>query len=320
MEEMDYRRVRHITPTIARDQFNTLEEAYRLFNAGEFVSRLTRGKRKRAGIKWTTEYIFQPIQWKSYLWFVEFHVDGTAHFHLVLEVEKIGQEGMIGGDRLRYYWAYGRINEGYFETEKHWLNFMGYELKKGYASKEKAHQGELPELLDQAGSKKLRRWGHSREKKEKTEEERFAELNQFFRRKGYESRKANDPLSIEIEQSLEAEDMKGKRNKKRPYSVIMQECGTQTFMKLSIGKLLFKAIVNKPYREITANIEGKYVEKKGFVGSLTYDDLSRLKSHIRWIISSERINSEEVKYYIKRRSEFIDRVIAVTGKKWKSTT
>ncbi len=46
MEDMDYRRVRHITPTIARDQFNTLEEAYRLFNAGEFVSRLTRGKKK----------------------------------------------------------------------------------------------------------------------------------------------------------------------------------------------------------------------------------------------------------------------------------
>jgi len=317
MEEMDYRRVRHITPTIARDQFNTLEEAYHLFNAGEFVSRLTRGKKKRVGVKWTTEYIFEPIQWKSYLWFVEFHIDGTAHFHLVLEVEKIGQGGMIGGDRLRYYWPYGRINEGYFETEKHWLNFMGYELNKGYASEEKAHQGQLPELLDQAGSKKLRRWGHSREKKEKTEEERFDELNHFFRRKGIESGKANNPLSREIEKSLEAEDMEGKRNKKRPYSVIMQECGTQTFMKLSIGKLLFRAIVNKPYREITASIEGKYVEKKGFVGSLTTDDLSTLKSHIIRIISSEPINSEVVRYHIKRRLEFIDRVIAVTGEKFR---
>jgi len=97
----------------------------------------------------------------------------------------------------------------------------------------------------------------------------------------------------------------------------MQECGTQTFMKLSIGKLLFRAIVNKPYREITASIEGKYVEKKGFVGSLTTDDLSTLKSHIIRIISSEPINSEVVRYHIKRRLEFIDRVIAVTGEKFR---
>ncbi len=226
---------------------------------------------------------------------------------------------MIGGDRLRYYWPYGRINERYFKTERHWQNFMGYELKKGYASEDKGHQGELPELLYQAGSKKLRRWGHSRERKEKTEEERFTDLNQYFRRKGFESRKASDPSSIEIEQSLEAEDMKGKRNKKRPYSVIMKECGTQTFMKLAIGKFLFKALLDKPYREIAANIEGKYIEKKGFVGSLTTYDLSRLKSHIIRIISIEPINSQEVNDYIKRRSEFIDKVIAVTGTKWKST-
>jgi hypothetical protein len=140
MEKMDYSRVRHITPTLARDQFQTLEEAYRLFNAGEFVSRLTRGKKRRVGIEWTTEYIFERIQWKSYLWFVEFHVDGAAHFHLLLEVEKIGNKGMIGGDRLRCYWPYGRINERYFKTEKHWQNFMGYEIKKGYASKDKAHK------------------------------------------------------------------------------------------------------------------------------------------------------------------------------------
>lgn len=272
--QMDYRRVRHITPTIARDQFETLEEAYRLFKAGEFVHKITRGLKKRSGFEWTDQYIYPPIEWHSWLWWVEFHEDGTAHFHLALEVDKQGQEGMIGGDRLRYYWPYGRIHESYFETEKHWQRFIGYEVKKNYASKEN-YQGRLPELLDQEGEKKIRRWGRNR-KKDKTEDEISDELGNYFDRKGMELKKA------EMQELLK--EPKKERNKKRSYSVIMAECGKKSFVNIIIRGILLQGILKVPYAEMKELIKGQYQEKKGYVGSITGEILSELVPKFEKII------------------------------------
>jgi len=274
LELMDYRRVRHITPTIARDQFNSIEEAYRLFNAGEFVHRLTRGLRKRDGIKWTGEYVYPPIQWHSWLWWVEFHQDGTAHFHLALEVDQYGQEGMVGGDRLRYYWPHGRINEAYFEDEVHWKFFLGYGIKKGYASKDD-YQGRLPELLDQEGSKKIRRWGHS-QKKDKTGEEAYVELMRYFIHKRFGQESPADKPGRE-------------RNKKRPYSVIISNCGIKSFMNLNTGDMRLKAVVDIPYREMKNIIKGEHVKGKGYVGHITHDELGPLMFQIEKVVSLKNL-------------------------------
>ncbi len=277
LELMDYRRVRHITPTIARDQFETIEEAYRLFNAGEFVHRLTRGLRKRDGIKWTGEYVYPPIQWHSWLWWVEFHQDDTAHFHLALEVDQLGQGGMIGGDRLRYYWPHGRINEAYFESELHWKFFLGYGIKKGYASKDN-YQGRLPELLDQEGSRKIRRWGHS-QKKDKTEEEAMEDLIRYFRKKGYLV--ANHPSC------WNEDETKKERNKKKPYSEIIGDCGSKSLLKFTIEGIQFEVVVNKPYQEMKKNINGQYVKDKGYQGSITDDALALLVPDFEKVIKAK---------------------------------
>jgi hypothetical protein len=293
MEEMDHKRVRLLTLTIARDKFNTPLEAYKLFRAGEFVSSLSRGKRKRNGCEWTDEYIFKPIQWSRYLWWVEFHRDGTAHFHLVIEVDESGKEGMIGSERLQEYWTYGWIEESYFEDEQHWKNFIGYEAKKGYASADKGHQGILPELLDQVGSKKLRRWGHSR-KKEKSEQENFTEVRNYFIRKGTEQR-TEEP----------------NRNKKRTYKEIIESCGKQSFVTLCIEEMEFKVIMDKPYREMKASIKGEYIESRGYVGSMTYDEIGSLLPLIVRDISANRIK----RGWRKKEYEDVEERFLVTGKR-----
>lgn len=99
---MQWDRVRHIVLTIDRKHFQTLQEARRLFNAGEFIASLTRGKRRRKGFSIYDGWGYKPLQWRNYVWFMEFHKDGTCHFHILLEVEDPGKEGMIGQDDLNF--------------------------------------------------------------------------------------------------------------------------------------------------------------------------------------------------------------------------
>lgn len=68
----------------------------------------------------------------DWLWFLEWHTGGYAHYHLFIEVRDAGSSGQIGGGLLRHYWPYGRVVEGYVTDLDHWRSLTGYFNKKGY--------------------------------------------------------------------------------------------------------------------------------------------------------------------------------------------
>ena len=75
---------------------------------------------------------------------LEFHRDGTPHFHLLVRT-KAGPSGMIGNERMMKAWPYGIVREEYFKTEKDYNNVVGYFGQSGYFHKGKEHQTRLPD-------------------------------------------------------------------------------------------------------------------------------------------------------------------------------
>jgi len=77
---------------------------------------------------------------------IEFHKDGTPHFHLLVRTSK-GPGGMIGNERLLKAWPWGIVWEEYFRTYKDYENTVGYFGKAGYFHKKKEHQTKLPDYF-----------------------------------------------------------------------------------------------------------------------------------------------------------------------------
>jgi len=77
---------------------------------------------------------------------MEFHRDGTPHFHILIRT-RTGAQGMIGGQALRQAWPWGRVHEDYFKNKTHYDNTVGYFGKAGYFHKGKQYQTELPDYF-----------------------------------------------------------------------------------------------------------------------------------------------------------------------------
>jgi len=83
-----------------------------------------------------------------WLWVLEFHRGGFAHWHLFIERTKSGKKAMIGKKRVQSKWRYGLVWESYPKSAEHWQAIVGYHNKTGYfAGEKKQHQVQLPEYL-----------------------------------------------------------------------------------------------------------------------------------------------------------------------------
>jgi len=141
LNQMDFRRVRHIILTLRRDKpadflFNKVRSNRSLPN---LVRRLGE---------------FNIGLW---LWVLEFHIDGYPHWHLLIETSD-GKIGQVGKKRLDKLWKIGFTWESYIHSENHWQRIKGYHKYKGYlAGEQKQHQLTLPNyLLDE---KVIRKFG-----------------------------------------------------------------------------------------------------------------------------------------------------------------
>jgi hypothetical protein len=299
---MQWDRVRHIVLTIDRKHFQTLQEARRLFNAGEFIASLTRGKRRRKGFSIYDGWEYKPLQWRNYVWFMEFHKDGTCHFHILLEVESPGKEGMIGQDRIHYYWRWGRIYERPFKSEREWHAFYGYMGKHGYMKGDKGHQTRLPEGLESNQHSIIRRWGHneSKEPPEKTEKDNFQECARFFERQKLTLKEKKESTEKESDKNSKVK----KRRKNRTYDEIQASCGSETFFEMKIGIVQIAGVLSIPYREIKKTYPGSFIQGQGYMINVDYSELlGRVNSRV---YSSSAYDPYAVYEWIRRRTPWLE--------------
>jgi hypothetical protein len=132
--EIPWDEARTITLTLDRLKVGSGADAYLWFRKkralGRFIQNL-----KRHG-----------IIVKDWAGVMEFHVDGTPHWHLLVRT-KAGPEGRIGNEVLLKAWPWGIVHEGYFETEHDYNANVGYFGKAGYFHKGKEHQTVLPDYF-----------------------------------------------------------------------------------------------------------------------------------------------------------------------------
>lgn len=132
MSSMDWKRVRFVTLTLDRKIAGEGESAYKWAKANKPIGRFIQNL-GRSGVVVT--------DWTSNL---EWHEDGSPHWHLLIEVSHAGRAGQIGQDVIHQCWPYGRIHETFFKSRNHFRDFLGYFKKSGYLHKDKQHQIELP--------------------------------------------------------------------------------------------------------------------------------------------------------------------------------
>lgn len=147
-QDMNWQAVRMITLTIDREQFSDGEAAYEHMKKTGAIAAMCRNFVRFAG-----------KEIKKWMWILEWHADGYPHWHLVIEMRQSGKQSMIGQEIIHKYWPYGRIREGYVNSQRHWKNISGYLQKRGYLSggDDKGHQVELPEWAKNYGHRIKRR-------------------------------------------------------------------------------------------------------------------------------------------------------------------
>jgi hypothetical protein len=146
LREIPWDEARFVTLTMDPHKCGEGADAYLFYREhgqiGYFIDRL-----RRLGIK--------IIDWCG---FIEFHLNGNPHFHLLIRTKK-GSAGMIGNKTLLKAWAYGYVKEEHFATYKHYENLVGYLGKAGYLHKNKEYQSVLPDYFQSeffAGKRVLR--------------------------------------------------------------------------------------------------------------------------------------------------------------------
>jgi hypothetical protein len=294
LKKFDWTLTRHTILTVDPSQFVNGRDAWEHINHHKIIPglirNLERGKKQldqKSG-KW--KWAYQPIKIKNWKWFLEWHKNGFPHLHLFLEVEKKGKAGMIGGDRLRYYWSLGRVIEGYFKSTRHWMNTTGYFKKHGYfCQKQKKHQIRLPKwAINEAGLKMRRSGAKITAKKKKNN---VIELAEYFSKRG----EIIDTTTGEIK------NFRPKRKyKQRSYSAIFASCGKRSRVKIMTPHTAIKGLFDIPYRELREKIPGHFLEKTGYSFQLTGEIVDWLMDHVVYI---EYFKGAYVPQEIKARIE-----------------
>lgn len=133
LSEIPWDEARFVTLTLDRDKCGEGADAYMYFREKKMLGRFFVSL-ERLGVK--------ILDWAGQM---EFHDDGTPHWHLLVWTE--GGK-MIGQDKIHQAWPWGRmIREEYFENRKRYENTVGYFGKAGYFHKKKKHQTILPDYF-----------------------------------------------------------------------------------------------------------------------------------------------------------------------------
>lgn len=252
MRELDWKRTRFIMLSLDpklydEDPWVAVDEAQNKKYISQFIHNLKR---------------VHNIVVTDFVWFLEWHVStGMPHWHLLIESEKRGRFGMIGGEVLRKTWKKGRVRETYPKSNTHWNNITGYFEKHGYFDKEKDSQSTLPEWALEYPHK-IRRTGSKHKKREKKDNviEEFEE-----RKKIKEWRKKI--VKTQLDQATRNEGCSDYLSPPlfKRYRLILEECGTSTRVHVDEGYSGHMMILEIPYKFLISKYpQGEYRKGLGY--------------------------------------------------------
>jgi hypothetical protein len=187
----------------------------------------------------------------DWLWIMEFHEDGFPHWHLFVEVNEVGKQGMIGEKALKKYWKGGDyVHEDYIRNKGHWDEVVGYFEKNGYFEKGKSHQGLLPS------------WARNR----------LGRIRRFGAMviDGCSEQKAVEGLKMDNDN--------GNKREQRPYCVILDQCGKNVYVEVlgeGFGEGIKAEVDYNVVRKKLESLGGSYVESVGFVAEMNWFSLKR---------------------------------------------
>lgn len=257
MRGFKWEKTRQIILTIDRNLFNSGLQAWTTVREGRLVAEMMKNLKRVVGLKF-----------EDWVWILEFHEDGFPHWHLFVQVDKPGAEGMIGGDLLRKYWGLGRVIEIPIYSRSHWYSVFGYFEKHGYFHDEmKTYQAMLPE------------WGLKFEGIIKKYSSMLLPL-----------------VDGELRQTKEkVRRLFGKTRKKRMYEVILEECGKKSRVMVKGWGISVDMIVDTPYKKLRENLSGQYVEGIGFKAEVSLFEIAQMAGRIGglWGLVDELLKEEE---------------------------
>jgi len=283
IRKFDYPRTRQVILTVDRNKFENGFEALQTITQKKaisaFVRKLRNGKKRKIGNQWIYEY--EPVKASKILSVLEFYQDGFPHWHLLVEVEKEGHAGMIGGQQLHQAWPYGIVKETYFRDQQHWNSIAGYFAEKGYFEKGKKYQTELPEDIKEKMTRRVRKMvfypcpsngDHEEIRADVSEDEAFREVSEYMEKKANEKADAENRV-------------KGNGAERRPisYKAILEKCGKKTFIRTDNLGWRVVMIVPLPFDAIKTMFEPVYHEGKGYLCEMTAQALGLLESNAEWI-------------------------------------
>ncbi|MBA7685595.1 hypothetical protein ES703_94020 [subsurface metagenome] len=321
--KFDHKRTRHVILTYDRKAFKDGQDAWEQTKGRKlvpnFIRNLKRGKKIRKGKKWVWKY--PPVKIRKWRYYLEWHKDGWAHYHIFIEVEDEGKEGMIGQGVIHYYWPCGKIiKELPFKSAKHWRYMIGDLKKNGYFGKEKEHQTSLPKWALDRGDIKIYRSGGSRSGNTQAKDalDRYA-VDAWERRKNltiFNEVATTAPSKwVEliskgnVKEFVNTETGEIREVKKKSYRERIKGCGQKSKVKLVTAGRTIEAIVKIPYHKIVKQFKGIYVKGEGYVFKIGRLDVEKLMGVIEKITlyvrhkmsvwHKELVGLERWKYYLQ---------------------
>lgn len=295
--QFNWEKTRHVILTYDRKAFKDGQDAWEHTQGrklvANFIRNLKRGKKIKKGKKWVSKY--PPVKISKWRYYLEWHKDGFAHYHIFIEVESEGKEGMIGQGFIHYYWPCGKIiKELPFKSLGHWRYMIGDLKKHGYFGKEKKHQTTLPKWALDRGDIKIYRSGGSRsgETRKKDALDRYAAdaverlknptiFNEVATPAPYKWIELISKGNVKEFVNTDTGELRVTRIK--TYREKIKDCGKRTKIKIVAAGRTIEGIFNIPYRKIVKQFKGIYVKGEGYVFKIGRADIAKLMGVIEKI-------------------------------------
>ena len=321
--EFDHTRTRHVILTYDRKSFKDGQEAWEQTQGrklvANFIRNLKRGLKVKKGKEWVCQY--NPVKIRKYRYYLEWHKDGWPHYHIFIEVEDEGKEGMIGQGFIHYYWPCGKIiKEKPFKSLGHWRYMIGDLKKHGYFGKEKKHQTTLPKWALDRGDIKIYRSGGSRsgDTQAKAALDHYAadaveRLKNLTIPSKWVELISKDGVAV-VATSLNKEFVNTETGeitvvKKKDYRERIKACGQESKLKIVTAGRTIEGIVKIPYRKMVKQFKGIYIKGEGHVFKIGRSDIAKLMGviekitlYVRHKISvwhKELVGLERWKYHLQ---------------------
>jgi hypothetical protein len=256
---MDWEFVREVMLSVNRELFKDGEEAFEVITSERWIGNLVKNLERVHGL------VF--VDW---VYILEWHEDGFPHWHLFFETEDPGKKGQIGYEKIKSLWGEGSwVTEGYIKNEEHWKNITGYFDKHGYFGEGKGHQGKLPKWAME-WDKQIRRWNGKR-RKTVSDSGGQGEEGETLEGKAF---------AAKVKEIF----CEGKEKRvRKPYSVILEKCGSESVLTVVGPGINEIQKVNIPYDFLKDFYPWEYVKGKGLVIELTEQGYEDFRKVVFWL-------------------------------------